>query len=237
MWCTAATKLRWWSERPCRVWTHNKLQVGDINASSRIIVTEVISDPMPKVQTFFWVKEKVTGSTSQSPTDSCSTQRIPGDSWGFLRILQDLWEHQILTFFLHDIVAPCLPLFIKMYIACIGKYNSTWNHILHTCGSSHHILHTCGSSHHSILPLDEVSSPLWDTRAPRWVIASLSQGHRKPNAWLHYPESLLQDLVASHNYSPPSSQQWGLVEKPIANAGFHNGGSTVDFIKMKSLGA
>ena len=28
-------------------------------------------------------------STSQSPTDSCRTQRIPGDSWGFLRIPQD----------------------------------------------------------------------------------------------------------------------------------------------------
>ena len=122
----------------------------------------------------------------------------------FLKRVQRLWEHRTLTFFLHDIVAPCLPLFIKMYIARIGKYNSTWNHILHTCGSSHH----------AILPLDDVSSP-------RWVIASLFQGHRKPNMWLRYPESLLQDLVASHDYSPPLSQPQGLVEKPIANAGFH----------------
>ena len=122
-----------------------------------------------------------------------------------------MWEHSILTF-LRDIVAPCLPLFIKMYIARIGKYNSTWNHILHTCGSSHH----------AILPLDDVSSPLRDTRAPCWVIAPLFQGHRKPNTWLRYPESPLQDLVASHDYSPPSSQLRGLVEKPITNARFHS---------------
>ena len=47
----------------------------------------------------------VDGSTSQSPTDSCRTQRIPGDSWGFLRIPQDYtiisvilsWRRKILS--------------------------------------------------------------------------------------------------------------------------------------------
>ena len=79
--------------------------------------------------------------------------------------------------------------------------------------------------------------PLWDIRALCWVTAPQSLGHRITKTWYHPLEPHHEHSHTYHQYSLPLSRAHACVKKSRTTARFHNGGGTMDFIKMKSLSA